>query len=308
MKPKMNLFFLAIMLAAILSVVGSILVIVIMPFWLFYLCSSPENTMLWSIAKRRSAKAVMDKLTNDYGLNPKTYTGNKYKTLFPKIISDALTEIRLSNPESSSFTTVRDEFFQVFSSGMIWNAKSSVAAQSNQKSYKRLKSCVGTSKSQRKVDYQNAFSVICKDYRIWVYPYFIILETRSSFKLYNWSDFECIIDVPVLLKENGVIQNKFGVQPYSIQYLHSNKDGSPDRRYNSNPCSMMYLFTPLVMKFRTDEITLIALRNEEATRIQSAIAFYRSNAYSVNSCENPSQSRDAEYDPESITNTIICRN
>lgn len=301
----MNLFFFGMMLAALVSGIGGVLVFVIVPFWLFYICSNRENTLLWSIAKRRSAKTVMDELIDDYRLNRNAYRGNKYKILFPKIISDALTNRCLPPSECNCFTKVRDNFSQVFSDGVIWNAQSTLIAHSNQRCYKRLKSHIITTEAQRRVEYPNAFSLICKDYRVWLYPNFIILETRNTFKLLNWSDFECMINAPILLKEDKVIQNKYGVEPYSIQYLHSNKDGSPDRRYKSNPCSLVYLFTPLVMKFKEDEIMLIALRKEDATRIQSTVTFYRSHTNSVNLCEKHSDNKVVDYDPESIINTII---
>lgn len=305
MKPKMNLFFLLLITVGIYTGIGTLLVPAIMPIWLFYICSSRENTLLWSIAKRRSARNVMTKLITEYRLNPDAYTNSKYKIYFPKAISDALTSVHVPQCEIDAFQKFNIEASQVLAAHFIWNSIETTSGQTLKRHSNNLKA----SSAQKRVAkvYPFGFSIISKDVVLWIYPQFVIRETRQSFDLVHWSDFDCEIKQGVLLKENKFIPGNHNVVPFSIEYQHTNKNGSPDKRFKTNAAYPIYLFTPLILKTGAD-ITSLALREEDALTIKNTFDQYKRIINKNISNQTDSGRLIANYDSESITNILICQN
>lgn len=280
--------------------------LIIIAFWLFYLCCSGENTLTWSIRKRKSAICMMDVLIAQYNLDPKNYKGKRYKIAFPRVVLDALTIDEMHPVDINAFNEMRSKISQVLDQSFIWNA-----ATKNDKTnpytvcYKRLKTQLKISAGQKRVArvFPYGFSIIFKDAVIWIYPKMIILETTQNFSLIAWADFECNISKAILLKEEKNIKGNHGVTPYSTQYLHMNNDGSRDQRYKVNPSYPLYLFTPLTLKHK-DDIVALALRKRDAITICEAFNAYKKF---VNNKSKVQQNLDVKinYNPESIMNTII---
>ncbi len=89
MKPNMFWFFAILTLICWIIGVGIVLTPIIVCFWLFCVFASDENTLLWSIKKRKDAQSVMRQLINELSLNSDKYQG-KMKRAFPLCIYDAV--------------------------------------------------------------------------------------------------------------------------------------------------------------------------------------------------------------------------
>ena len=264
-------------------------------FEIWVLCVSRENTLLWSLRKRQSAKDIISLLCCEYGINAKELNGRGIKNRFPNCILTACLSEKEPKYDQKSFDSMMLAWKTVCSKKMIWSE-----LIVNAKSLRSRKS-VKFSKAQKKVAnyFKNGFSIECETCILWIYPRFIIKETEQVFELIKWETISCIIDQPILLKQAKMINNPDNILPYRMQYRHSNRDGSPDLRYKSNPSHPAYLFTPLSLKIG-DEVRLLLLNYRDAVLIAESM-----NSYIKKNAINTGYDQLHEsYNSESIMNII----
>lgn len=262
MKPNMFWFFAIPTLISWIIGVGIVLTPIFVCFWLFCVFASDENTLLWSIKKRKDAQSVMRKLIIEFSLNSDKYQG-KMKSAFPLCIYDAVNAQPTEGALKQSFDALRDTLRTVLSGGIMWNASCNVSNGSV--IYKRLNSLITFAKCHNRVhqkDEKIGFSIKTGKERIWFYPRFIIVETKGSFELVRWSQVRCRIQKDILLKESRLLPQSCGIQPFRLIYKHTNKDGCPDRRFKHNPFEPVYLYTPISLSIGNTYYWLSLKRND----------------------------------------------
>lgn len=303
MKPNMFCFF------AILTVIGWIigLGVVLTPIfvcsWLFCVFASDENTLLWSAKKRKAAQVVMHSLIDEFGLNRDLYQG-KMKKAFPLCIYDAVYATSNEDALDKSFATFQETLRKSLLNGIVWNAVRTVS--NGLATYKRLNSIITFSKCHKRIfqhSEKDGFSIKTGKERIWFYPRFIIVETKSSFELVLWNQVSCELQNNIQLKEARLFPNNCGVQPVRIIYKHMNKDGSPDRRFKQNPFEPIYQYTPVSLSIATTHYWLSLKQNTAMMIIECFKAFLAAGSKQDDD-EDVETPHLGTFNPESIMNTI----
>lgn len=298
MRPNMLPFFLLLFIISLFFGMGGVLLPVFVFFEIWVLCVSRENTLLWSLRKRQSAKDIISALRCEYGINATELHGRGMKNRFPNCILTACVAEKGPKYDQKIFDSMMQAWKTVCSKKMIWSE-----LIVNTKSYRSRKS-VKFSKAQKKVAkyFKDGFSIECETCILWIYPRFIIKETEQVFELIKWETVSCETDKLILLEQAKMINNPDNILPYAIKYQHANNDGSPDLRYKNNPSRPVYSFVPLTLKIG-DEVRLLLLNNKDAQLITECMNTYIKKAskcvYTTGYNHTPSS-----YNPESIMNTI----
>ena len=302
MKPKFYTYIpVIVIIGFVLGVPWAILATVLLV--IFHLAVNQENTLLWSILKRKSARRLIEQLAGKYNLNQAHYKHKAMKRALPMCIADALLAANTDQRKLAAFRAMEDCMKSVAAKHMMWEVKAEPVKSGTLGFSGRSNRVFALSAPQARVGltYPFGFSIRTASHAFRIYPEFIIVESDDSFELVDWDEVTARVDSPVLIKERRAFSGN--IRPSSVVYKYMNADGSPDIKHSYNPAYPVYRYYPLICAMGAD-CRFLTPYKEDASRMAGAIADYCRYFYAVPPRHSHAPAQKTNYNPDSIMNVL----